>query len=103
MSEIRLLVSGATELSGAGNPDWPMAGKPPATISPFSGEVFSRSGTSVSVWPPLSSSVWTIGLDGSPAALPPIGQISPVRAAPPAIAEGDPADALVGASESGEP
>ncbi len=97
------MVSGVTELLAPGNPDWPMAGKPPITSSPFIGVVFSRSGTSVCVWPPLSSSVWTIGLDGRPAALPPIGQISPVRAAPPATADGAPAEALVGASESGGP
>ena len=32
-----------------------------------------------------------------------MGQISPVRAAPPATADGAPAEALVGASESGGP
>jgi hypothetical protein len=65
---LEVLSVGVTELFGPGRPDCASAVNVPYSVSASSGEVFSMSGTSVWVLPPLRSSVWTIGDDGRPAA-----------------------------------
>jgi hypothetical protein len=87
-------------LFGPGNPARARAVNAPNTFSPLGGVVLTINGTSVMVWPPLSSSVCAIVLAGSPAALPFSGQIWPVRAMPPVI---DPGVALVGGAVTGGP
>ena len=82
---------GITVLCGPGSPDSASATKNPYTVSASSGEVFSTSGTSVCVCPPLNSSVCAIDDDGNPAAFPLAGQIVPVSAGPPTTADGAPA------------
>src|ERR1700722_9459139 len=67
---------------GPGNPDWADAMNDPYKVSSWIGAVDTMSGTWVSVWPPLKSSVSAMSAVDRPLLRPLLGQTVPLPAGP---------------------